>query len=124
MSLQWKVFHLEPMVVCVSEGVVTLGDFQEYLAALKTEKALPFPKIFVATQGKSGMGEGDRAKLAALLTNFLEIDGLGPFAVVAGSERNDGLAAVFMSLATVKRPMRIFPDIHTARKWLSTRPTT
>jgi hypothetical protein len=123
MSLQWKVFHLERMVVCVSEGVVTLKDFQEYLAALKREKALPFAKIFVATQGTSGMSEGDRAKLAALLTSFLEIDGLGPFAVVAGSERNDGLASVFRSLATIKRPMRLFPDIHAARKWLSTRST-
>ena len=124
MSLQWKVFHLERMVVCVSEGVVTLEDFQAYLAALKREKALPFAKIFVATQGKSGMSDGDRAKLAGLLTNFLEIDGLGPFAVVAGSKRNDGLATVFRSLATVKRPMRLFPDIHAARKWLSTRSTT
>lgn len=121
MSLQWKVSPLERMVICVSEGVVTLKDFQEYLAALKREKALPFPKIFVATQGRSGMSDGDRVKLAGLLTNFLEIDGLGPFAVVAGSERNDGLATVFRSLATVRRPMRLFPDIHAARKWLSTR---
>ncbi len=123
MSLQWKVSPLERMVVCVSEGVVTLDDFRAYLAALKREKALPFPKIFVATQGKSGMNDGDREKLAALLTSFLEIDGLGPFAVVAGSKRNDGLAEVFRSLATVRRPMRLFPDIHAARKWLSTRST-
>lgn len=121
MSLQWKVSPLERMVVCVSEGIVTLDDFREYLAALKREKALPFSKIFVATQGKSGMSDGDRVKLEALLTSFLEIDGLGPFAVVAGSRRNDGLAAVFRSLATVRRPMRLFPDIHAARKWLSTR---
>ncbi len=121
MPLQWKVSHLDHMVVCVSEGAVTLKDFQEYLAALKQEKALPFPKIFVATHGQSGMGEGDRRKLVALLTSFLEIDGLGPFAVVAGSQRNYGLISVFRSLATVKRPMRLFPDIHAARKWLNTR---
>lgn len=123
MSLQWKVSHLDRMVICVSDGVVTLKDFQEYLAALKREKALPFPKIFVATQGTSGMSDAERVKLAGLLSNFLEIDGLGPFAVVAGSKRNDGLAAVFKSLATVRRPMRLFPDIHAARKWLSTRTT-
>ena len=89
MPLQWKVSHLDHMVVCVSEGAVTLKDFQEYLAAL--------------------------------LTSFLEIDGLGPFAVVAGSKRNDGLTSVFRSLATVRRPMRLFPDIHAARKWLDGR---
>ncbi len=121
MPLQWKVSHLDHMVVCVSEGAVTLKDFQEYLAALKKEKALSFPKIFVATHGQSGMGEGDSQKLAALLTSFLEIDGLGPFAVVAGSKRNDGLTSVFRSLATVRRPMRLFPDIHAARKWLDGR---
>ena len=124
MSLQWKVSHLDHMVICVSEGVVTLKDFQEYLAALKREKALPFPKIFVATQGKSGMSDGDRSKLAVLLTEFLEMDGLGPFAVVAGSQRNDDMATVFKSLATVRRPMRLFPDIHAAREWLSARSTT
>lgn len=121
MPLHWKVSHLDHMVICVSEGTVTLKDFQEYLAALKKEKALPFPKIFVATHGQSGMGEGDRQKLVALLTGFLEIDGLGPFAVVAGSKRNYGLTSVFRSLATLKRPMRLFPDIHAARKWLDGR---
>jgi hypothetical protein len=121
MPLQWKVSHLDRMVICVSEGAVTLKDFQESLAALKKEKALAFPKIFVATQGQSGMGEGDRRKLVTLLTGFLEIDGLGPFAVVAGSQRNYGLTSVFRSLATVKRPMRLFADIHAARKWLDGR---
>lgn len=111
------------MVICVSEGVVTLGDFQEYLAALKKENALPFPKIFIATEGRSGMSDDDRKELAVLLTNFLEMEGLGPFAVVAGSQRNSELAEAFKSLASVKRPMRLFPDIHAARKWLSTRQT-
>lgn len=121
MPLQWKVSHLDRMVICVSEGVVTLEDFRGYLAALREEKALSFPKIFVATHGQSGLADGKTQKLAALLTSFLEIDGLGPFAVVAGSQRNDGLAAVFQSLAAVKRPMRVFPDIHAARKWLDGR---
>jgi hypothetical protein len=123
MSLQWEVFHLDHMVICVSEGIVTLEDFREYLAALQQEKALAFRKIFIATEGRSGMSDADRVELAALLTSYLGMEGLGPFAVVAGAERNDGLAAVFKSLATVKRPMRLFPDIHAARKWLSTRST-
>lgn len=123
MSLQWKVSHLDRMVICVSEGIVTLKDFQVYLAALKKEKALPFPKIFIATDGRSGMSDEDRKKLAVLLTEFLEMDGLGPFAVVAGAKRNAGLAAIFKSLATIRRPMRLFPDIHAARKWLGTRST-
>lgn len=123
MSLQWKVSHLDHMVICVSEGVVTLADFQEYLAALKKQKALPFRKIFIATEGRSGMSDDDRKKLAVLLTTFLETEGLGPFAVVAGVKRNNELVAVFKSLATVRRPMRLFPDIHVARKWLDTRST-
>ena len=118
MPLQWKVSRLDRMVICVSEGVVTLEDFQSYLAGLKAEKALPFPKIFIATEGRSGMSSDDRKKLTALLTSFLEMDGLGPFAVVAGARRNGELAGVFKSLATVKRPMRLFADIHAARKWL------
>ncbi len=112
------------MVICVSDGVVALEGFRDYLAAPKKEKALPFPKIFVPTQGKSGMSDADRHELAVLLTSFLEIDRLGPFAVVAGSERNDGLAAVFRSLASVRRPMPMFPNIHAARKWLGTRSMT
>jgi hypothetical protein len=123
MPLQWKVSRLDRMVICVSEGVVTLEDFQNYLAALKEEKALAFPKIFIATAGRSGMSSDDRKQLTALLTSFLEMDGLGPFAVVAGSHRNGALAGVFKSLATVKRPMRLFTDIHAARKWLGTRST-
>jgi hypothetical protein len=123
MSLLWEVFHLDHMVICVSEGIVTLEDFREYLAALQQEKALAFRKIFIATEGRSGMSDADRVELAALLTSYLGMEGLGPFAVVAGAERNDGLAAVFKSLATVRRPMRLFPDIHSARKWLSTRST-
>lgn len=121
MPLQWKVSHLDHMVICVSEGAVTLKDFQEYLAALKQEKGAALSQDIRCDPRPVRNGQGDRRKLVALLTSFLEIDGLGPFAVVAGSQRNYGLISVFRSLATVKRPMRLFPDIHAARKWLNTR---
>lgn len=66
----------------------------------------------------SGMSRDNLKQLTALLTSFLEMDGLGPFGVVAGSYRNGELAGGFKSFATVKRPMRLFADIHAARRWL------
>ena len=42
MSLQWKVSHLDHMVICVSEGIVTLQDFQEYLVEFAQGKSERF----------------------------------------------------------------------------------
>ena len=121
MPLQSRVSRIDRLVICVSEGIVTLEDFRRCLADLEKAGALSYAKIFDATHGTSGLSDADRAALAALLGERHKASGLGPFAIVAGSDRNTGLAQLFRTLATVARPMRLFADIHAARKWLNTR---
>lgn len=80
------------MVIGVSEGVVTLKDIGGFLDAVVRAGAQPYPKLFDATDGVSGLSEADLKILSAR-----------PFSLI-------------------KRPMKIFRDIHSARKWLSYQP--
>jgi hypothetical protein len=110
------------MVVGVSQGVVTLKDIAGFLDAVVQAGAQPYPKLFDALDGASGLSDAD---LKVLSTRLFALPGpakpLGPFAVVARSDRSE-LARVLRPFALIKRPMRVFRDIHGARKWLSYQP--
>ena len=107
------------MVVGVSEGVVTLKDIGGFLDAVVRAGAQPYPKLFDATHGESALSEADLKILSArLFAPPGPVRPLGAFAVVARSDRSE-FARVLRPFSLIKRPMKIFRDIHSARKWLS-----
>jgi hypothetical protein len=122
MPIRCTISHLDRMVVGVSEGVVTLKDIAGFLDAVVEAGAQPYPKLFDAMDGVSGLSEADLKILSArLFAPPGPARPLGPFAVVARSDRSE-LALVLRPFSLIKRPMRVFRDIHSARKWLSYQP--
>jgi len=82
-------------------------------------KAVPYRKIFDATSGTSMLTPEDTETLRAKLKAFTEKrDNVGPFAVVTGGNREGRLVNICQTIATADRPMRVFADIHSARRWL------
>ncbi len=109
------------MVVGVCEGVVTLQDIAGFLDAVVQAGAQPYPKLFDALYGVSGLSEADLKALSArLFAPPGPAKRLGPFAV-ARSDRSE-LARVLRPFSLMKRPMRVFRDIHSARRWLGYQP--
>ena len=114
-----KISHLDRTVVGISEEVVTLNDIGGFLDAVVKAKARPYRKLFDATHGTSGLSDADLKALAARLHRAPAAPQapLGPFAVVAGSNRND-LVSILRPFSSLERPMRLFKNIQSARKWL------
>lgn len=121
MPISLQISHLDRMVLGFSEGVVTLRDIAEYLDAVVKARAQPYRKLFDATHGTSGLSDVDLKVLATRLHRVPVPTRLGPFAVVAGSDRND-LVRILRPFASIDRPMRLFKNIQSARKWLEDQP--
>ncbi len=104
MPLAWKIARLEQMVVCTSEGFVTLPDIQSYFRALDEAGAFPYQKIFLATAGVSVLSPDDIRTVAGELQSRRRTGHFGEIAVVAGVARNNRLTDIFRLLSQVDRP--------------------
>lgn len=122
MPLNWTIAPLEHTVVCVSESVVTLQDVLAFYDALEKAGALPYRKIIDASIGSLGLTDAEIAQLTARTRQLRQGTTLGAMAVVTVSGRKAGLSKILRALSTVDRPLRIFDNIHDARRWLDTRP--
>jgi hypothetical protein len=119
MPIYVTVYHLDKTIIGKTEGEVTLADIEGYLDDIVKAKAVPYRKIFDATGGTSMLTPEDTETLRAKLKAFTEKrDNVGPFAVVTGGNREGHLANICQTIATADRPMRVFADIHSARRWL------
>ncbi len=119
MPIYVTVYHLDKMIIGKTEGDVTLADIEGYLEDIVKARAVPYRKIFDAPRGTSMLTPADTETLRAKLKAFTEKrDNVGPFAVVTGGNRDGRLANICQTALTADRPMRVFADIHSARRWL------
>jgi hypothetical protein len=102
MPLQWTVSHPTRLVIAVAKDELRLKDIEEYLDDVLAAGALPYRKIFRA---------------------YIPLGPIGPLAIVAATERSHGQARMFTALAEADRPIRIFRELHMARRWLDEQKT-
>jgi hypothetical protein len=122
MPLRWTISPLEHIVVCVFEGVVTLADIVAYFAALEAAGASHYRKILDATRGECSLSAEELGRLAAQTKSSGARRTPGPVAVVTGVSRNDTIVTNLRAMTPNDRRLRMFPNIHDARRWLSTAP--
>jgi hypothetical protein len=119
MPIYVTVYHLDKTIIGKTEGEVTLGDIEGYLDDIVKAKAVGYRKIFDATSGTSVLSPQDVETLRATLADFTQRRrDVGPFAVITGGNREGRLANICQTATTADRPMRVFADIHSARRWL------
>jgi|SRR5882724_7232240 len=119
MPIYVTVYHLDKTIIGKTEGDVTLADIEGYLEDIVKARAVPYRKIFDATGGTSRLTPEDVETLRAKLKEFTQTrDNVGPFAVVTGGDRQGRMANICQTISTADRPMRVFNDIHSARRWL------
>ena len=117
MPITCRILHLERLVVGVSDGVIVLKDITDFIDRVLKERALPYRKLFDARRGTSGLSDADLKVLSNRMNPHPNPKGLGPFAIVARTDRSE-LGAVLRPFATIDRPMRIFKDMPSARRWI------
>jgi len=118
MPIQWTISHPIKLVVAVCKGTVTRQDIEGYLDALAVTDTLPYRKIFDATQATADLPDDDMMALGARIRAYATMGSLGPLAIVATTAESYERARLFAALADADRPIRIFRELHLARKWL------
>lgn len=117
MPITRQIYHLDRLVIGVSHGVVTLKDIMTFIDGVVADGTQPYRKIFDARQGSSALSKEDIKALTDRLRTGPRARPLGPFAVIAGSQGEE-LIEILKPFAEIKRPMRVFKDMASARRWI------
>lgn len=120
MPLEWKISHPDRMVEAVARGRFDLEDAERYFDDLMVSGALPYHKLFDASQASSFITGEDMMTLGARMSAYIQLGPLGPLAIVAPSPGLRQQARLFATLAPADRPLKIFNTVEAARKWLAT----
>lgn len=118
MPIQWTISRPTKLVVAVCKGTITRRDIEGYLDAVVVADTLAYRKIFDMTQATADLPDEDMMALGARIRAYATTSVLGPLAIVATTPESYERAHLFAALADAKRPLKIFRELHLARKWL------
>jgi hypothetical protein len=118
MPLTWTISHPNRLVTATGKGDVSLLDMQAYLDGVVVADAMSYGKIFDLTDGALAFGEAEMMELGARIRAYAATGRMGPLAVVAATPKAYDQARTYTALASANRPLQIFRDANTARKWL------
>ena len=118
MPIQWTISHPAKLVVAVCKGTITRQDIEGYLDAVVVSDGSAYRKIFDMTKAELELSDADMMELGARIRAYATLGPIGPLALVASSPQSYERARLFAALADAKRPLRIFRELHDARRWL------
>ena len=122
MPIRWTISHEERLVVATTEGVVTLKDIEAYLDALVVAEAMPYAKLFDATDVDPQATDHDVMMLGARMRAYVATWPGGPIAFVVTTRLAREFVDRFLNLAAASRPANIFQTADEARRWLDAQP--
>jgi hypothetical protein len=118
MPVHWTISHPSRLVVAVAKDEVKIEDIEQYFAGVTAEGAMAYRKIFEITATSMVLSEQNLRALGQRVILYAQHGQIGPLALVASSDESFAQARTFAEAATVRRPLQIFRDLHTARRWL------
>jgi hypothetical protein len=122
MPIRWTISHEERLVVATTDGVVTLQDIEAYLDALVVAEAMPYAKLFDATDVDPQATDHDVMMLGARMRAYVATWPGGPLAFVVTTRVARDFVDRFLNLAAASRPVNIFQTVDEARRWLDAQP--
>ncbi|MDI1287886.1 MAG: STAS/SEC14 domain-containing protein [Reyranella sp.] len=123
MPMRWTIQHPEKFVHIVAEGAVTLKEMEEHFDALLVADAMPYAKLFDATNADPIYSDEDVMTMGARLSAYTATVASGPLAVVGLSDHVEITFRRFVNVSPSKRPARLFKTEAQARAWLATQTT-
>ena len=118
MPVQWTLSKPHRLVIAVARDELRLEDIENYLDGVSVANALPYRKIFDTTHAKVMLSDADMMSIGARIRAYMQVDKLGPLAIIAVTERAYQQARLFEVLAEGDRTVKIFRELHLAREWL------
>src|SRR5262245_22141194 len=122
MPVHWTVSHPQKLVVAVAKDAVTVADIEQYFAGVTADGAMGYRMIFEITHTPMALTEENLKALGQRVVFYAQHGQIGPLAIVAASEESFAQARTFAAAAPVRRPLRIFRELHAARQWLDQQP--
>lgn len=101
---------------------MTLKDVESYLDALVVADAMPYAKLFDASDVDPRGSDDDVMTLGARMRAYVATLTAGPLAIVVTTSAAREFVDRFLNLAAAPRPVKIFPTADEARRWLDTQP--
>src|SRR5262245_27087143 len=102
MPMRWQILHDQKLVHIVAEGPVTLKEVEAHFDALVVENALPYCKLFIATNAQPVYTDADMMAMGARLSAYTATMKSGPLAVVGEGETVETTYRRFVNLSPSK----------------------
>ena len=118
MPVHWTISHSSRLVIAVAKDEVKVEDIEKYFAGVTADGAMAYRKIFEIGDEPMAVSDENLKTLGQRVVLYAEHGQVGPVALVAGSDASFAQAQIFANAATVGRPLRIFRELHAARRWL------
>lgn len=122
MPLHCTIDHSRRFVHVITEGVVGLDEVLKYYDSLVVGDAMPYRKLFDASNVDLRLSDDDIMTLGAWVSAYAAMDPRGPIAIVAVSDETRHLMRRYMNLGGAKRPVKPFKSLINAHKWLDAEP--
>ena len=118
MPIEWTISHGSRLVVAVAKGEMQLEHMRDFLQAIDREGARPYAKM-IDVKGLTTRFEPEQIGAFAAVVREREVDGaVGPIAIVVGPGPLAEQARAFSERGHLVRPIRVFAELHEARRWL------
>jgi len=116
--LHIDIDHNRRLVHAKAEGVLLLAELLDYFDTVAVQDAMPYSKLFDASQARFALNDSDMMVLGARVSAYAEMEPRGPIAFIAGTDDTYDLARRFANLGGAKRPVKIFRQVEDGRRWL------
>src|SRR5580658_8877188 len=118
MPIEWTISHGARLVVAVAKGELRPEHMRDFLQAIDREGARPYAKM-IDVKGLTARFEPEQVGAFAAIVREREVDSVvGPIAIVVGPGVIAQQARAFSERGHLVRPIRVFAELHEARRWL------
>jgi hypothetical protein len=123
MPVHWTISHSARLVVAIAKDEVRVEDVEKYFAGVTAEGGVAYRKIFEITATPMALSDENLQALGQRIVLYAQHGQVGPLAIVASSDESYPQAQAFAAATKARRPLRIFRELHTARRWLDEQET-
>ncbi len=118
MPIHVDVFHPNRLVIAVVRGTFTVEDVREAVVQILDSDVLHYRKLIDIASPTVPMDKAGAQAMANLVLAQTDDRPRGPLAFVVSPGQAAENAEIFAKMIEGKRTMKVFQNLHKARKWL------
>lgn len=118
MPIHVRISHHDRLVIAVCHGAITAEELLNAVRESIEQGALHYRKIIDVAAANSDADMERLKQLLVLARNSPQAAQRGPLAFVVDGKRGDTVRELAAVTEDGERPIRVFTNLHEARKWL------